>query len=139
MGKTSGQANPAGLHQHITNQNIVQFVATCMDANHVFTVTELVEVHKVEDMIYSPELHVDRDKLANVAVDVSKAVAYLHEYEPQTIHEDIKPANIPIDRVHMSAKLCDLGLAKARSFDVASTTSGVHAVGTPSICPLTHC
>jgi serine/threonine protein kinase len=47
------------------------------------------------------------------------------------LHQDIKPANILVDQVNMVAKICDLGLAKIRSFDVASTTNAIQVAGTP--------
>ncbi|PIK43971.1 hypothetical protein BSL78_19174 [Apostichopus japonicus] len=65
-----------------------------------------------------------------MSLGVLEGVAYLHEHDPQIIHQDIKPANILLDR-YLNPKLCDLGIAKARSFGVASTTMGVYAAGTP--------
>lgn len=121
----------ANIHQQIEHKNIVKFMGAYMDPCYVFIVTEFVEGQNMEDMIYLHDDQVDMPhKKASVAVGVLEGVAYLHEHDPQIIHQDIKPANILLDK-YLNPKLCDLGLAKVRSFGVASTTTGVFSAGTP--------
>ena len=121
----------ASIHQTLSHPNIVQFIGTHLDEDNVYIVTELIEGSNLEDIIYTRKCRVDAAQKVKIAVDILGAVSYLHQHVPQILHQDIKPANILISDTDRTAKLCDLGLAKVRSFDVASTTSGMHAAGTP--------
>ena len=124
----------ANLHKQLDNKNIVKFIGTYMDDSNVFIVTELVQGQDMEDMIHSDPgyARLSQDQKVNVATDLLIVVAYLHEHDTQIIHEDIKPSNVLITSADLSAKRCDLGLAKVRSFDVASTTTtALHTAGTP--------
>ena len=78
----------------------------------------------MEETIYNLDNTMPQKKI-EVAIGVIKGVVYLHEDTHQIIHEDIKPANVLLDE-NMFPKLCNLGLAKARSFDIASSTTGVY-------------
>ena len=121
----------ATIHRQLSSQQIVKFIGAGMDACHVYILTELVEGRNMEEVIYSSDLLNDDLKVKAVG-DLLEAVAYLHAHEPQIIHQDIKPANILIPDNATPAKLCDLGLAKIRSYDIASSTAcGVHSPGTP--------
>lgn len=46
------------------------------------------------------------------ALNVAKAMSYLHSRKPMVVHRDLKPENILLDGV-WNAKVADFGLAKA--------------------------
>ncbi|XP_041455501.1 uncharacterized protein LOC121408186 [Lytechinus variegatus] len=119
----------AAIHQRISHNNIVKFMGTYMDVHHVYIITEFVEGLNMHEMIYLGTDPVDKATKISVAVGVLEGVSYLHDQDPQIIHQDLKPENILLD-TSLSPKLCDLGLAKTRSYGVASTSSISHAVGT---------
>ena len=122
--------NEANIHRQLAHKNIVKFIGTYMDESHVFIITEFVPGTNMEDKIYSGTDQVDRRVKFSVAIGVLEGVSYLHDQIPQIIHQDLKPANILLD-TDLSPKVCDLGLAKTKSFGMASTTtSGISAVGT---------
>ena len=51
-----------------------------------------------------------------IVMDVAKGIEHLHSLDPPTIHGDIKPSNILLDRC-FSAKIGDFGLARSKSED----------------------
>ena len=126
----------ATIHEKLAHKNIVKFIGTYMNRTHVFFVTEFIEGQNMEDIIYLNDEQVDMPRRkVDVAVGVLEAVAYLHELQPQIIHQDIKPANILIDEAG-NPKLCDLGLARMRHGVASSASSvGLHAPGTPAYMP----
>ena len=124
----------AEIHRNLHHQNIVRFIGTCMDINHVYIITEYVAGQNLEELIFSVKFHeVNIQTKISIAQQMVDAVSYLHEHSPQIIHQDIKPANVLISIVNdsLTAKLCDLGLARIRSADLTSKTSLVPAAGTP--------
>ena len=125
------------IHQSIKHPNIVRFIGAHMDDRMMLIITEFVNGHNLEEIIYTPaiqtSLGLDTQKKVQMPLEILAGVSYLHEASPQIIHQDLKPANILIDRLTLSAKICDLGLAKIRTFNVASTTSALHAAGTPRV------
>ena len=124
-------SNEAKVHQQLQHKNIVQYIGAYVDHRFLYIVTEYIRGSNMEDTIYGLEnIDMPRKKI-EVAIGVMEGVAYLHEHTPQIIHEDIKPANILLDE-NMCPKLCDLGLAKVRSFDIASSMTGVYVPGTPA-------
>ena len=101
-----------------------------MDPSHVFIVTEYIAGSNMEDTIYLLDNIDLPQKKISVSIGVLEGVAYLHEHDPQIVHEDIKPANILLD-ANMSPKPCDLGMSMAKSFDVVCSTTGLYVVDTP--------
>lgn len=88
----------------------------------------------MEDLIYTGLLQdgtrLDDDKKRKLAIGALTGLAYLHENTPEILHMDIKPANILVEQPSITAKLCDLGLAKIRCHNVASTTNAMQVAGT---------
>ena len=125
----------ADIHSKITHPNIVQFIGTCVEKDRVSIVTELVAGSNMDDLIYSGYIvrgeKLDRRQKLELAADVARGVSYLHEHQPQIIHQDLKPANILVDEREVTAKICDLGLAKIQSHSIASSTNALILAGTP--------
>ena len=125
----------AQVHCQIrSHANIVQFIGTCFREKEVFIVTELVSGGNMEDLIYTGQFQdgtpLDEIKKRKLTVGILRGLAYLHGHTPEILHMDIKPANILVDQASITAKLCDLGLAKIRSNSIASTTNALQVAGT---------
>lgn len=125
----------AQVHCQISHHaNIVHFFGTCFRENDVFIVTEMVSGGSMEDLIYTGQFQdgtsLDDNRKMKLAVGALTGLAYLHENTPEILHMDIKPANILVEQPSVTAKLCDLGLAKIRSHNVASTTNAMQVAGT---------
>ncbi|KAK4776676.1 hypothetical protein SAY86_005364 [Trapa natans] len=50
----------------------------------------------------------------SVAVDIARAIEYLHSLDPPVIHGDVKPSNVLLDQ-NFSARIGDFGLARVKS------------------------
>ncbi|KAJ0948910.1 putative protein kinase RLK-Pelle-SD-2b family [Helianthus annuus] len=62
---------------------------------------------------------------SNIALDIAKAISYLHEgCRTQIIHCDIKPQNILLDDCY-SAHISDFGLAKLLAMNQSFTNIGI--------------
>lgn len=49
-------------------------------------------------------------RVVGFALDICKAMIYLHDQKPAVIHRDLKPSNFLVDHA-WKLKLCDFGLA----------------------------
>lgn len=59
-----------------------------------------------------------------IAVEVAKALAYLHHHcNPPVIHGDVKPSNVLLD-ANFSAKIADFGLARLKLVDHKNDDDG---------------
>ena len=58
-----------------------------------------------------------------MAVDVARAMAYLHSFTPPIIHRDLKPENVLIDAM-FRAKLADFGTSKEEKLNQTMTYAG---------------
>lgn len=66
----------------------------------------------------------------DVAIDVAKAVTFLHSQTPMVFHRDIKAANVLLDRFGQ-AKLADFGLTTQATRDDPKRVRVKRAEGTP--------
>lgn len=108
-----------GLH----HPNIVLFMGSCSKPPTLLLVTELLANGSFFDIYHKlprPE-PLQQVRLAyNIAFDMSKGLAYLHNHNPIVIHRDLKSQNILLDD-KMRTKIADFGLSKFR--DVGKTMS----------------
>lgn len=108
-----------GLH----HPNIVLFMGSCSKPPTLLLVTELLANGSFFDIYHKvpkPEQSQQLRLAYNVAFDMSKGLAYLHNHNPIVIHRDLKSQNILLDD-KMRTKIGDFGLSKFR--DVGKTMS----------------
>eukprot|EP01106_Pelomyxa_sp_JSP_P008996 TRINITY_DN2469_c0_g3_i2.p1 TRINITY_DN2469_c0_g3~~TRINITY_DN2469_c0_g3_i2.p1 ORF type:complete len:183 (+),score=40.22 TRINITY_DN2469_c0_g3_i2:268-816(+) len=67
------------------------------------------------DLLYKRRVVPTASQRQVLALDVAKAMAYLHNCKPPIIHRDLKSANILLDERGERAKVGDVGLARAKS------------------------
>lgn len=72
------------------------------------------------------------NKIEKVALDVSKALMYLHD-EVKMVHGDLKSANVLVFGDYEKIKLCDFGVSRKLTKD--GTVDGTY-VGTEIWCPM---
>ncbi|KAJ0409312.1 hypothetical protein ATCC90586_007590 [Pythium insidiosum] len=108
-----------GLH----HPNIVLFMGSCSKPPSLLLVTELLANGSFFDIYHKlprPEAAQQLRLAYNIAFDMARGLAYLHNHNPIVIHRDLKSQNILLDD-KMRTKIADFGLSKFR--DVGKTMS----------------
>ena len=117
-GKAAAQLNHA---------NIVQAYDVGKAGDYHYFVMEFVEGHTVYDDIMKHQRYTE-DEALRIAIQVSRALEHAHK--AGFIHRDVKPKNIMITE-DGTAKLADMGLARAVSDREAAESEQGKAFGTP--------
>ncbi|KAF0715131.1 Aste57867_3547 [Aphanomyces stellatus] len=108
-----------GLH----HPNIVLFMGSCSNPPNLLLVTELLKNGSFFDYYHKnprPPPAEHRLLCYNIALDMARGLAYLHNHNPIVIHRDLKSQNILLDE-NMRTKIADFGLSKFR--EVGKTMS----------------
>ncbi|ETW06164.1 TKL protein kinase [Aphanomyces invadans] len=108
-----------GLH----HPNIVLFMGSCSNPPNLLLVTELLVNGSFFDYYHKkprPAVADHRALCYNIALDMARGLAYLHNHNPIVIHRDLKSQNILLDET-MRTKIADFGLSKFR--EVGKTMS----------------
>lgn len=106
----------------INHPNIARYHMSAVADNMGFLVMEWVDGYDAQEL-----LSMTKDGLPlfntmhcrgaiDIIIDVLNALVFLHHQTPPTVHRDVKPANILVDR--MSAKLVDFGIAVNESMQM---------------------
>eukprot|EP00793_Prasinoderma_coloniale_P005953 PRCOL_00004427-RA len=67
----------------------------------------------LHEVLHASQIDVDRKRIKEVGSDICRALAYLHNRQPAVVHQDLKPANVLVDRA-WRCKLADFGLASGK-------------------------
>ncbi|KAH3732570.1 protein kinase [Pelomyxa schiedti] len=89
-------------------------------------VSEFMVGGSLFDLLYKKRIIPSPQQRQTFALDMAKAMAYLHNSKPPIIHRDLKSANILLDEKGEHCKVCDVGLARVKSENAVLTG----AVGT---------
>ncbi|OMO92240.1 hypothetical protein COLO4_17760 [Corchorus olitorius] len=115
------------------SSNIISFLGTATNdsakSNDKLLVMELMPNGSLHDLLHVAATPPPWPKRVEIAMQIARAVQFLHEGNPLVIHRDIKSANILFD-VSWIAKLADFGLAISPGEDSSSQTSTVQPAGT---------
>ena len=69
-------------------------------------VMEYMDKGSLYDILHNETMPIDEEILLPMLQDISQGCRFLHAFDPQVIHGDLKSANIFVDRV--SSKNCAL-------------------------------
>jgi len=97
-----------------------------------YLVMDFVEGDDLEELLARSGGKLAEEQAVGYAVQVCRALEYLHSQNPPVIHRDIKPANIKV-APNGQIKLVDFGIAKALD-STMGTLSGAQAA-TPGYAP----
>lgn len=90
---------------------VINLLGTSHDlANNKLLVMELMPNGSLHELLHISTSPPTWPKRVEIAIQVARAVQFLHEAKPSVIHRDIKSANILFDS-DWKAKLADFGLA----------------------------
>ncbi|KAK7301134.1 hypothetical protein RJT34_11995 [Clitoria ternatea] len=103
--------NEIEILSHITNPRLVNLLGFCTDQTNKLIVVEYMSNGSLFEILHSAGNRPPGwNRRVRFAVQVAKAVQFLHSSEPPVIHRDIKSSNVLIDE-KWNARLGDFGLA----------------------------
>ncbi|CAG7881937.1 unnamed protein product [Brassica rapa] len=110
----------------LKHQNLVTLIGYHASETEMFLVYNYLPGGNLEKFIRERSLRaVDWRVLHKIALDVARALAYLHDQcVPRVLHRDVKPSNILLDDDH-NAYLSDFGLARLLGASETHATTGV--------------
>ncbi|XP_068324179.1 serine/threonine-protein kinase-like protein At5g23170 [Pyrus communis] len=105
------------------NRHVISLLGTSqvhLNSNNKLIVMEFMPNGSLHDLLHVAPTPPSWPKRVEIAIQVARAVQFLHEGKPTVIHRDIKSENILFDS-DWNAKLADFGLAVL--FDLPSQVS----------------
>ncbi|WVZ66606.1 hypothetical protein U9M48_015799 [Paspalum notatum var. saurae] len=110
----------------LRHPNLVTLVGYHLGESEMFLIYNYLSGGNLERFIQERSKRpVDWKMLHKIALDVAKALAYLHDTcIPRILHRDVKPSNILLD-TNYNAYLSDFGLARLLGNSETHATTGV--------------
>lgn len=110
----------------VRHPNLVMLIGYHASETEMFLIYNYLSGGNLEDFIKErSKSALDWKVLHKIALDVARALAYLHEQcSPKVLHRDIKPSNILLDN-NYNAYLSDFGLSKLLGASQSHVTTGV--------------
>ncbi|XP_077222789.1 receptor-like protein kinase 2 [Tasmannia lanceolata] len=108
------------------HQNLVTLIGFHASETEMFLIYNYLPGGNLENFIQErSERAVDWRMLHKIALDIARALAYLHyQCVPRVLHRDVKPSNILLDN-DFNAYLSDFGLARLLGTSETHATTGV--------------
>ncbi|KAK1291169.1 LRR receptor-like serine/threonine-protein kinase RPK2 [Acorus calamus] len=108
------------------HQNLVTLIGYHLSETEMFLIYNYLPGGNLENFIQERSKRpMDWRMLHKIALDVAKALAYLHDVcVPRILHRDVKPSNILLDN-DFNAYLSDFGLARLLGNSETHATTGV--------------
>lgn len=110
----------------VRHQNLVTLIGYHASETEMFLIYNYLSGGNLEKFIQErSERAVDWRVLHKIAIDIARALAYLHDQcVPRILHRDVKPSNILLDN-DFNAYLSDFGLARLLGTSETHATTGV--------------
>ncbi|MQL69140.1 hypothetical protein Taro_001401 [Colocasia esculenta] len=108
------------------HSNLVTLIGYHVSESEMFLIYNYLPGGNLEKFIQERyKRPVDWSMLHKIALDVARALAYLHDHcVPRILHRDVKPSNILLDN-KFNAYLSDFGLARLLGNSETHATTGV--------------
>ncbi|KAL5723251.1 LRR receptor-like serine/threonine-protein kinase rpk2 [Ranunculus cassubicifolius] len=130
-----GRFQPNGVQQfhaeiktlgRVRHQNLVTLIGYHASETEMFLIYNYLSGGNLEKFIQErSERAVDWRVLHKIAIDIARALSYLHDQcVPRILHRDVKPSNILLDN-DFNAYLSDFGLARLLGTSETHATTGV--------------
>ncbi|KAL6587563.1 LRR receptor-like serine/threonine-protein kinase rpk2 [Orobanche minor] len=110
----------------LRHPNLVTLIGYHASETEMFLIYNYLPGGNLEKFIHERSIRaVDWSVLHKIALDIARALAYLHEHcVPRVLHRDVKPSNILLDEAY-NAYLSDFGLARLLGTSETHATTGV--------------
>lgn len=95
--------------RELRHPNVVQFLGAGVEPPNLCLVMEYLPT-SLFDVLHASSIEIDDRRVSGIAIEIIRAIVYLHDHSPPIVHRDLKPANLLLDRT-WKTKLCDFGLA----------------------------
>lgn len=78
-------------HRSLVHPHVVQYLGACRTPPNLVMVTEYMQ-YSLQDLIYDTRLSASltKDRVLDMAIQITNAFRYLHTRSPPVIHRDIK-------------------------------------------------
>ena len=110
------------LLQKAKHINIVEFIGVSRYEGQSVLIMEFME-QSLEKFLNTNKGRVTVTKQMNICVQIASGLLFLHQFDPQILHRDLRPANILVNIDCSVVKISDLGQAKFRPTDVKYLTT----------------
>ena len=110
------------LLQKAKHVNIVEFIGVSRYEGQSVLIMELME-QSLEKFLNTNKGRVTVTKQMSICVQIASGLLFLHQFDPQILHRDLRPANILVNIDCRVVKISDLGQAKFRPTDVKYLTT----------------
>lgn len=78
-------------------------------------ICELMEGGSLDRLLYGKNKVDLTDQMRKtILIGVARALAFMHNLQPQILHRDLKPENVLLDKDCVRARLADFGLSKMK-------------------------
>ncbi|CAI9262599.1 unnamed protein product [Lactuca saligna] len=113
----------------LRHPNLVRLLGYCRRKGELFIVYDYMPNTSLDKFIFNsnPKSTLTWKQRVKIIIDVTKALAYLHEWCEVIIHRDIKASNVLLD-AELNGKLGDFGLARFGNNGTHAKTT--HLAGT---------
>ncbi|CAN8278619.1 unnamed protein product [Cochlearia groenlandica] len=119
------------LLSKINHDNIIKFVGACIEPK-MMIVTELLEGGSLQKLLWDSRPYILDLKISlSFALDISKAMEFLHSNG--IIHRDLKPKNILVTSDQTQVKLADFGIAREVTTSCMTSEAGTYRWMAPEV------
>eukprot|EP01088_Endostelium_zonatum_P006110 TRINITY_DN18219_c0_g1_i1.p1 TRINITY_DN18219_c0_g1~~TRINITY_DN18219_c0_g1_i1.p1 ORF type:complete len:1174 (-),score=270.18 TRINITY_DN18219_c0_g1_i1:46-3567(-) len=100
----------------LRHPNILLFMGACCEPGSLLIVTEVMPMGSVHDILRDKSIALTFRRKMLFAKDAALGVNWLHRFEPQFLHLDLKAANLLVDQ-KWTVKVADFGLSVVKPKD----------------------
>lgn len=104
----------AALLQSLRHPNVVLVMGVCLSPAAL--VLEYVPQGSLHNLLHRSKSELTQTMVESMALDIARAMNYLHCSEPPVLHRDLNPANCLVTS-DFHIKVCDFGLARVKSVE----------------------
>jgi len=128
----------AAIMAKVQHENLVQLLGICSIEKPLRVITEFCAGGCCFELLHNhaDDIELQLSQQLKMSIDVAKAMQYLHQFEPQIIHRDLKSLNLLLKSPVLNSntnpivKVSDFGLARMKESSGADWGKMTIAAGT---------